>query len=127
MDPEVGLLDLTASLVRMDGVALDFLQIVAVKPSEGAKYRASGPFFVVMELPREQSFAHSTYGSLLPEKLGIGCARHYLMRLANALTMQHIFMLDDSVQHWRGVTLVNDAHNMFGKKAGKKAQFTKVP
>lgn len=124
LDVEVGLLDLTGTMVKSDGSALEFLQIVGVKPSEVDKYRSSGPSFVVMELPSERVCEHPLYGTMSPEELGIGCARHWLMRLAGALKMQHIFMMDDSVRAWLGLTLVQDPHPMFGHVAGKKARFT---
>mmetsp|Transcript_12649 Transcript_12649/g.20962 ORF Transcript_12649/g.20962 Transcript_12649/m.20962 type:complete len:1546 (+) Transcript_12649:83-4720(+) len=126
LDAEVGMLDLTGTMVQSDGSALEFLQIVAVKPSEVEKYRSSGPFFVVMELPPTHICQHPLYGAVSPEELGIGCARHWLMRLASALKMKHIFMMDDSVRAWRGTTLVNDPHSVFGHVAGKKAQFRPI-
>jgi superfamily II DNA or RNA helicase len=126
-DVEAGLLDLTGTMVRSDGTALEFLQIVAVKASEVEKYRSSGPFFVVMELPSARVCEHPLYGKLSPEELGIGCTRHWLMLLADALKMQHIFMMDDSVLTWRGTTLVDDSHSMFGRDPGKKAQFQAIP
>jgi hypothetical protein len=48
------------------------------------------------------------------------------MRLADALQARFIFMMDDSVRAWRGVTLAEDTHSMFGLAPGKKAQFTNV-
>jgi hypothetical protein len=127
MDAEVGMLDLTGTIVTASGTPMEFLQIVAVRPSEVEKYRASGPFFVVMELPREHLIEHPTYGSVTAEELGVGAARHWLMRLADALQMKFAFMMDDSVRAWRGVTLVDDPHSMFGLSPGKKAQFTNIP
>jgi len=127
MDPEVGLLDLTGTIVNADGKSLDFLQIVAVKPSEVDKYRASAPFFVVMELPRTYTLDHPEYGAVQADKLGIGFARHWLMKLADTLKAKFVFMMDDSVRCWRGVTLALDPHSTFGNIPGKKAQFTNVP
>jgi len=123
-DEAVGLLDLSAAMVGADGQPLDFLQIVAVKPSEVEKYRASAPFFVVMELPSAPTVQHPTYGALGPEELGIGCARHWLLRLADALGAPFVFMLDDSVLSWRGVTLARDPHSLFGRTPGRKVQFS---
>lgn len=36
-------------------------------------------------------------------------------------------MLDDSVRDWRGVTLADDDHSLFGKAPGSQAQFSHVP
>merc|ERR1719235_234708 len=80
-----------------------------------------------MELPREHTLTHPHYGSLPAEKLGIGYARHWLMKLADALQAKHVFMLDDSVRSWKGVTLAEDPHSMYGKTAGKLAQMTNLP
>lgn len=127
MDAEVGMLDLTGTMVRENNDSLEYLQIVAVRPTEVEKYRASGPFFVVMELPCSQTCEHPHYGALPPEKLGIGSSRHWLMRLADALKTKYVFMMDDSVRAWRGVTLIGDQHSLFGHVPGKKAQFANVP
>ncbi|CAE7607228.1 ywqA [Symbiodinium natans] len=127
LDEEVGLLDIAPGMVSEDGSPLKFLQIVAVKPSEVEKYRMSAPFFVVMELPTMPTVTHPCYGRLKPEDLGVGCARHWLVRLAAALRMPYAFFLDDTVRGWRGVTLVNDEHCLFGAPASTKAQFTPVP
>lgn len=125
--PQVGLLDLTATMVDADGKALDYVQIVAVKPSEVEMYRATAPFFVVFELPRTVVMTHPTYGDVTPEELGVGCSRHWLMKLADSLRAPYIFMLDDSVHCWRGVTLAHDPHPLFGLTAKRRAQFTSVP
>lgn len=125
-DVEAGLLDLTQTMLTSDGKPLDFVQIVAVKPSEVEKYRASAPFFVVMELPGSHTVEHPSYGRLKPNELGVGCARHWLVLLADILGADHIFMLDDSVRFWHGVTLVKDSHNLFGPAPGPKAQFTRI-
>jgi len=127
VDDEVGLLDITPGMVDQDQKPLDFLQIVAVKPSEVEKYRLSSPFFVVMELPNMVTVTHPTYGPQKPEDLGIGCSRHWLVRLAASLRMPYAFFLDDSVRSWRGVTLVEDPHCQFGVAASSRAQFTPVP
>jgi len=127
LDEEVGMLDLTATMLDSNGKQLDFLQIVAVRPSEVDKYRMSAPFFVVMELPTCGTVQHQQYGSLKPEELGVGCSRHWMVRLASALGAGFVFMLDDSIRAWRGVTLVEDPHPMFGLPAGRRARFTPVP
>lgn len=127
VDAEVGLLDLTETMKGSDGQPLDFLQIVAVKPSEVEKYRMSAPFFVVMELPPRAEIQHYLYGKIGPQDLGVGCARHWLVRLASTLELDFIFMLDDSVRAWKGVTLVNDSHSLLGLKPGPKAQWTPLP
>ena len=45
----------------------------------------------------------------------------------SGLGVEFAFMLDDSVREWRGVTLANDDHDLFGKPPGPQAQFTSVP
>lgn len=127
VDPAVGLLDLTGSMVDADGQKLKYVQIVAVKPSEVDKYRMSAPFFIVMELPPSLRVQHSIHGSMSPEVLGVGCSRHWLMRMASALGQQIVFMLDDSVRLWRGVTAANDEYSLFGCTPGNKPQLTTVP
>jgi len=128
LDEQVGLLDLTGTMVDDNGCALGFVQIVAVRPSEVQNYRASAPFFTVMELPKTRTSRHPIYGKSRPEDLGVGCSRHWLMLLADALGMKHIFMLDDSVLGWRGVTLVGDPLSLFGREPNrKKASFDKIP
>lgn len=123
LDDEVGLLDLTATMVSKDGGPLRYLQVVAVKPSEVERYRASAPFFVVMELPKTK-VQHSSYGDMQPEQLGIGNSRHWLLQLANSLHIRHVFMLDDSVHAWRGITLVNDPFPLFDRMPGSRAQLS---
>ncbi|CAE7558964.1 unnamed protein product [Symbiodinium pilosum] len=127
LDEEVGLLDISPGMVDESGNALKFLQIVAVKPSEVEKYRMSAPFFVVMELPTVVTVTHPCYGKQRPEDLGVGCARHWLVRLASSLRMTYAFFLDDSVRSWRGVTLAEDQHNLFGVSSSSRAKFTPVP
>lgn len=127
LDEEVGLLDLSASMVRDNGQPVKFLHIVAVKASEVEKYRSSAPFFVIMELPTSVTLQHEKYGAKSPEELGVGCARHWLVRLAISLKLQYAFFLDDSVRSWRGVTLVEDQHCLFGSPSGPKAQFKQIP
>ncbi|CAE7250324.1 ywqA [Symbiodinium sp. CCMP2592] len=128
IDEEVGLLDITPGMVDETSQPLKFLQIVAVKPSEVENYRTSSPFFVVMELPTECTVNHPCYGKQRPEDLGIGCARHWLVRLAAALRMTYAFFLDDTVRSWRGVTLVEDTQSLFGVPSDStKARFTPVP
>eukprot|EP00435_Cladocopium_sp_Y103_P034215 s738_g8.t2 len=127
LDEEVGLLDLSASMVRDNGQPVKFLHIVAVKASEVEKYRSSAPFFVIMELPTSVTLQHEKYGAKSPEELGVGCARHWLVRLAISLKLQYAFFLDDSVRSWRGVTLVEDQHCLFGSPSGSKAQFKQIP
>ena len=80
-----------------------------------------------MELPSAHTLEHPEYGAASPEELGIGSARHWLLRLADSLQAKFVFMMDDSVRAWRGVTLVDDPHSIFGKAPGKKAQFANVP
>jgi len=126
LDEEVGLLDLSASMVNESG-AVKFLHIVAVKASEVEKYRSSAPFFVVMELPTAVTLQHQKYGAQSPEDLGVGCSRHWLVRLAISLKLPYAFFLDDSVRSWRGVTLVDDQHCLFGSPSGPKAQFKPIP
>lgn len=126
LDSQVGHLDLTGTMVDGEGRPLRFLQIVAVKPSEVERYRTSAPFFTVMELPRTRTVDHPAYGSLKADELGIGFSRHWLMRLADALGCSSIFMLDDSVRAWQGVTLIRDPHSLFGRMPGSKAQFTTI-
>jgi len=128
IDEEVGLLDITPGMVDETSQPLKFLQIVAVKPSEVENYRTSSPFFVVMELPTECTVNHPSYGKQRPEDLGIGCARHWMVRLAAALRMTYAFFLDDTVRSWRGVTLVEDTQSLFGVPSDStKARFTPVP
>mmetsp|Transcript_110435 Transcript_110435/g.263251 ORF Transcript_110435/g.263251 Transcript_110435/m.263251 type:complete len:1337 (+) Transcript_110435:32-4042(+) len=127
IDEEVGLLDITPGMVD-ETSPLKFLQIVAVKPSEVENYRMSSPFFVVMELPTECTVNHPCYGKQRPEDLGIGCARHWMVRLAAALRMTYAFFLDDTVRSWRGVTLVEDTQSLFGVPPDStRARFTPVP
>jgi len=76
-----------------------------------------------MELPRTE-VQHSYYGDLRPEQLGIGNSRHWLLQLANSLHIRHVFMLDDSVQAWRGITLVNDPCPLFDRMPGSRAQLS---
>ncbi|CAJ1419914.1 unnamed protein product [Effrenium voratum] len=127
VDDAVGLLDLSGGMVDAELQPLDYLHIVAVKPSEVEKYRMSAPFFVVMELPTVVTVQHPQYGGLRPEELGVGCARHWLVRLAAALKLDYAFFLDDSVRAWRGVTLVEDPLCPFGLTPGPKARFNPVP
>jgi len=110
-------------MVSKGGVPLHYLQVVAVKPCEVDRYRASAPFFVVMELPGTQ-VQHSYYGDMRPEQLGIGNSRHWLLQLANSLHVRHVFMLDDSVQAWRGITLVNDPFPLFDRMPGSRSQLS---
>jgi len=125
LDGEVGLLDLTDAMVDMKtGKRVDYLQIVAVKPSEVSNYCSSGPFFVVLELPGTVTLDHQQYGPETPEELGVGCSRHWIMRVADVLGADFIFMLDDSVRSWKGLTLAGDPINLFGKEPDKKAHFT---
>eukprot|EP00931_Biecheleriopsis_adriatica_P035713 TRINITY_DN20579_c0_g1_i2.p1 TRINITY_DN20579_c0_g1~~TRINITY_DN20579_c0_g1_i2.p1 ORF type:complete len:1512 (+),score=393.14 TRINITY_DN20579_c0_g1_i2:681-4538(+) len=127
VDDEVGLLDLSAAMVDGEGKALKYLHIVAVRPSEVEKYRLSAPFFVVMELPQTTTVKHPTYGDMKPEDLGVGCARHWLVRLASALQAEFVFLMDDSLRCFRGVTLVDDPHPMFGLQASpSKARFSAI-
>lgn len=107
-DADVGLLDLSDTMLGDRGAPLDYVQVVAVKPSEVARYRSCAPFFVVMELPCTPTLDHPLYGEMRPEDLGVGCARHWLIKLADALDVDFVFMLDDSVRCWSGVTLVDD-------------------
>mmetsp|Transcript_10995 Transcript_10995/g.19584 ORF Transcript_10995/g.19584 Transcript_10995/m.19584 type:complete len:1541 (+) Transcript_10995:50-4672(+) len=127
VDDAVGGLDLSGTMINLDGTPLKYLQIVAVRPSEVEKYRMSAPFFVVMELPRTATVQHPHYGRMAPEDLGVGCSRHWLVRLALALNASYVFMLDDSVTLWRGVTLVDDPHPQFGLEPGNKARFSALP
>ncbi|CAJ1358418.1 unnamed protein product [Effrenium voratum] len=80
-----------------------------------------------MELPTVVTVQHPQYGGLRPEELGVGCARHWLVRLAAALKLDYAFFLDDSVRAWRGVTLVEDPLCPFGLTPGPKARFNPVP
>merc|ERR1719311_230061 len=105
-------------MVGADGAPLRHLQVVAVKPSEVEKYRACAPFFVVMELPPAAAVEHPRYGRRTAEELGVGSARHWLLRLAEALSAPFVFMLDDSVLAWQGVTLARDPHSLFGRTPG---------
>eukprot|EP00971_Amphidinium_carterae_P138722 2749142-Amphidinium_carterae.1 len=50
--------------------------------------------------------------------------RHWIMRVADVLGADFIFMLDDSVRSWKGLTLAGDPINLFGKEPDKKAHFT---
>jgi len=104
VDVESGFLDLTDTMRGDHGELLSYVQIVAVKPSEVEKYRMSAPFFVVMELPRTPTVQHRLYGEMRPEDLGVGCARHWLVRVADALGADYAFMLDDTVKQWKSVT-----------------------
>merc|ERR1712118_49871 len=90
-------------------------------------YRKSAPYFVVMELPRKPTIRHHHYGDCCPEDLGVGCARHWLLLLADALALEFAFMLDDSIREWHGVTLVGDRHCLFGKAPRSKVQLSRVP
>eukprot|EP00930_Biecheleria_cincta_P040131 TRINITY_DN27527_c0_g1_i1.p1 TRINITY_DN27527_c0_g1~~TRINITY_DN27527_c0_g1_i1.p1 ORF type:complete len:1470 (-),score=292.07 TRINITY_DN27527_c0_g1_i1:59-4468(-) len=127
VDDEVGMLDLSATMVDSDGNPLRFLQVVAVRASEVEKYRMSAPFFVVMELPTCTTVQHAHYGAMKPEELGVGCSRHWLIRLAAKLQSDYVFMLDDSVRAWRGVTLVDDPNPLFGAPPGPEASFKPIP
>ncbi|CAK9004254.1 Uncharacterized ATP-dependent helicase YwqA [Durusdinium trenchii] len=127
LDDEVGLLDLSSTMVTESGEPLKFLHIVAVKASEVEKYRSSAPFFVVMELPNVVTVQHQKYGAQTPEELGVGCARHWLVRLAASLKLDYAFFLDDSVRSWRGITLVDDAQCQFGHPSGSKAHCKIIP
>jgi len=125
-DTKAGLLDLTPTMVGAEGERLDFLQIVAVKPSEVEKYRASAPFFVVMELPRQATVDHPSYGQLAPEDLGIGCSRHWLLRLADALAAPYVFMLDDSVSQWKSDVRVFSPGGLRCSAPGQRIQLRRV-
>lgn len=127
VDDEVGMLDLSSTMVDAKGNPLRFLQIVAVRPSEVENYRMTAPFFVVMELPTCITSQHIHYGAMKPEGLGVGCARHWLVRLAVTLQSDYVFMLDDSVQAWRGVTLVDDPDPLFDVPPGPLATFKPIP
>eukprot|EP00930_Biecheleria_cincta_P025484 TRINITY_DN18147_c0_g1_i2.p1 TRINITY_DN18147_c0_g1~~TRINITY_DN18147_c0_g1_i2.p1 ORF type:complete len:764 (+),score=98.45 TRINITY_DN18147_c0_g1_i2:228-2519(+) len=104
IDSEPGFLDLRDTMQGQQGKAIRYVQIVAVKPSEVEKYRMSAPFFVVLELPRTPTVEHAIYGEARPEDLGVGCARHWLVKLADYLGAKHAFMLDDSVKQWKSVS-----------------------
>eukprot|EP00913_Durusdinium_trenchii_P019830 g18640.t1 len=80
-----------------------------------------------MELPNVVTVQHQKYGAQTPEELGVGCARHWLVRLAASLKLDYAFFLDDSVRSWRGITLVDDAQCQFGHPSGSKAHCKIIP
>ena len=58
----------------------------------------------------------------------IGQARHALKMLGERITLRRewIFMCDDNISHWSGVTLINDPCPMFGKEPSEESQLTDI-
>ena len=89
----------------------DYVQIVAVREEEKDDY-----FKVALAHPDLDVYVIKDQG----HKKTIGQARHALKMLGEKITRgrrpRWIFMCDDNISHWSGVTLINDPCPMFGKK-----------
>ena len=114
---DTGLLDLSEDFPPR----VRYNQIVAVKPAQLRDYRRHWPNLTFLVLPESVE--------------GVGASRHWIQRFAASATARsewpHCFVLDDSVQYWKGVTLKNDPldhavlQEMFGGRAESK-QHTKA-
>ena len=86
----------------------NYVQIVAVREEEKDDY-----FKVALAHPDLDVYVIKDQG----HKKTIGQARHALKMLGEKITRGWIFMCDDNISHWSGVTLINDPCPMFGKEA----------
>jgi len=99
------LLDLSGTMVDVSGACKGYVQIVCVKSKEAEWYMVNWPEHSFLVMPR------------WADELGVGVHRFFLKRLAEAICpTQYRFglMIDDNVQHWVGITLVDDTEDLFG-------------
>ncbi len=92
---------------RKSGARVEYLQIVVVKNHEVEWYKSRWlqSDFAFFELPPSAN------------EVPIGGCRQRLLQLASIVCPEDFrfcFMLDDSVQYWRGITLLDDPEPMFG-------------
>ena len=103
--PTTALLDLTDA---MDGKE-DYIEIIVVREEEQEEYLS-----VTSNHPALDVFVFAS------EYKTIGEAREKIKRLGERITegteMKFLFMLDDNILNWYGVTLINDPFPQFGKK-----------
>ena len=97
-----GLLNLRHAF-RDGGTLRKYLSVVVVKHREAEEYRRAWPRAILMRLPPSA------------DTLGVGAARYWSL----AAVKQHrlftsMFVLDDSVAFWYGVTLAGDRHPLHG-------------
>ena len=124
---EHGLLDLSDAMVcrgRLDGTVecgkmVEYVQITVVKSNELDVYQKNlnQPHIMIFELPESAN------------DLGIGALRFHLKNLAQKIcpeSFQFCFMLDDSVQYWRGITLPDDPTPLFGDLPSCSAQLCDI-
>jgi len=101
----VGLLDLSATMVDLQGNRKKYVQIVCVKKEEAEWYMGNWPehdFFVMPQWA---------------DKLGVGIHRFCLKRLAELICPEAhrlCLMVDDNVLNWVGITLIDDTERLFG-------------
>lgn len=88
-----------------------YLQILVVVKEEVERYKTHGPrTAVIFELPA------------IASSMGIGCARYFTKKLAEKICPKPepvCLVMDDSVQYWRGITLLADPDKPFDKDAHK--------
>ena len=93
------------------GKPWSYLQILVVVKEDVERYKTHGPgTAVIFELPA------------IASSMGIGCARYFTKKLAEKICPKPkpvCLVMDDSVQYWRGITLLADPYNPFGKDAHK--------
>ena len=103
---ETALLDLRETIPEDE----DYIQVVVIRYDELSRYAR------VMNHPDHHIDVFVMNGG--PPT--IGYARHVAKRLGELITgsskMDFVFLMDDNISHWSGVTLINDPCNLFGKE-----------
>lgn len=114
---KTALLDLTDAMERKEG----FIEIVIVREEEKYEYLNTALLHEVLDVFVMNASNYNTVGEarMVSKKLG--------EQITDGTGMKHLFILDDNVLFWNGVTLINDPCSLFGLDANhKRSQRTDI-
>ena len=108
--PKTALLDLTDAMESREG----FIEIVIVREEEKHEYLQTALLHPALDVFVMNASNYNTVGEarMVSKKLG--------EQITEGTEMNHLFILDDNVLFWNGITLINDPCNLFGLDANHK-------
>ena len=92
----------------------DFVEIVIVRHEEQDEYLKTALLHPALDVFVMDAPGHNTIGEarMVAKKLG--------EQITKGTKMNFVFVLDDNIHSWQGVTLINDPYPMFGLEANHK-------
>ena len=105
--PKTALLDLTDAMESKEG----FIEIVVVREEEQYEYLQTALLHPALDVFVMNASNYNTVGEarMVSKKLG--------EQITDGTEMKHLFILDDNIRFWNGITLINDPCSLFGVEA----------